>query len=332
MQYKNFVGIDVSKATLDAYIHGCKRHKKFSNITRGYDALCAWITETLRIRNLSEVLVCFEHTGLYSLPLALYLEKAAIPFSMISALQIKRSLGLVRGKNDQLDAKRIAAYGYLYRETLPVTKLPSRELMQLQPLLTLRDRLVRNRAGYLATRYEQARFLMHSPVPDLSPVYDQIINELTVQINSVEQTIKIILNSSPELKLTFDLITGIKGVGKITALYLIVYTHNFTRFSTWRKFACYAGVAPFEHQSGSSIRGKTQVSTLAHRQMKKVLHMAALSASQFEPELHVYFVKRIEAGKSKMATLNAIRNKVLARIFAVALRKSPYVNLNRFAA
>ena len=145
MQYKTYVGIDVSKATIDAFIHGINQHKQFPNVTRGFDSLCIWIQRNFTDIDLKDVHVSFEHTGLYSLPLAFYLEQASIPFSMIGALQVKRSLGVVRGKNDKIDSKRIAEYAYLYREKLSLTKMPSREMMQLQPLLALRDRLVRKK-------------------------------------------------------------------------------------------------------------------------------------------------------------------------------------------
>ena len=332
MQYKIFVGIDVSKSTFDAFIHGTNHHKQFPNLSRGFDALCKWIALLAPDAELKDVHISFEHTGLYSLPLAIYLEDREVPFSMINALQIKRSLGLVRGKNDKVDAKRIAEYAYLYREKLALTKMPSREMMQLQPLLALRDRLVRQRAGMEATQYEQARFLCKTHSIDLSDVYGHVINTLKEQIQRVDASMKLIIELDPELKQTFDLITGIKGIGKTVAIYLIVYTHNFTRFPTWRKFACYAGVAPFENQSGVTYLGKTKVSSLANKQIKKMLHLAALSASRTDAELNAYFVKRVQGGKSKMATLNIIRNKILSRAFAVATRKSPYVDIAKYAA
>jgi transposase len=332
MHYKFFIGIDVSKATIDVFIHKANQHKQFPNLRRGYEACLNWIQKLCPEALLKEIHITFEHTGLYSLSLALYLEQTDIAFTMISGLQIKRSLGLVRGKNDRIDAQRIAEYGYLYREVLPLTKFPSRQIMQLQPLLSLRDRLVRQRAGLVATQGEQSRYLYHSTALDMSDIYDQVISTLKEQIRRVDETMKVIIDNCPELKLTFDLITSIKGIGKTVAMYLIVYTHNFTRFATWRKFACYAGVAPFENQSGKTYLGKTKVSSLANKQLKKMLHLAALSAAAHDTELHAYFMKRTQGGKNKMAVLNIIRNKLLARSFAVAARKTPYVNVAKYAA
>jgi transposase len=332
MHYKTFIGIDVSKATIDVFIHKVNLYKQFPNMKRGFEALLIWVHKTCPDFELQTLHISFEHTGLYSLPLALYLEENDIAFSMISALQIKRSLGLVRGKNDRIDARRIAEYGYLYRETLPLTRFPSRQIMQLQPLLALRDRLVRQRAGLEVTQGEQARFLHKSSALDMSDVFEQVIITLKEQIRRIDDTMKVIIDSCPELKLTFDLLISIKGIGKTVAVYLIVYTHNFTRFPTWRKFACYAGVAPFENQSGKTYLGKTKVSSLANKQLKKMLHLAALSAAAHDTEMNAYFIKRTQGGKSKMAVLNIIRNKLLARAFAVAARRTPYVDVAKYAA
>jgi len=331
MQYKAFIGIDVSKRTIDSFIYDLDLHRQFSNDRQGYRALINWLLKTLNIQIHTEVIICFEHTGLYSLPLAAYLDEVKVPFAMISALQIKRSLGITRGKTDRIDAKRIAQYAYLHRESLSITKLPSKAILQLQPLLTLRGRLVRDRAGYRATRTEQSRFLADQQIPVLFDAYAQVIEVLNLEINKVEQAIKEILKSNGELKQTLELITGIKGVGFIVGTYLIVYTHNFTRFSTWRKFACFSGIAPFEHQSGT-IKGRTKVSPLAHKQIKTMLHMAALRAAHADKELSIYYQKRVEGGKSKLETLNIIRNKVVARVFAVAKRKTAYVDVMKYAA
>lgn len=332
MQYKSFIGIDVSKRTIDVFIHGHNLHRRFSNDNGGYRELINWVLKTLQLEIHSEVLVCFEHTGLYSLTLAAYLDQIKVPFSMISALQIKRSLGITRGKSDKIDARRIADYGYRHRETLSITKLPSSAIIQLQPLLTLRARLVRDRAGYEVTQKEQRRFLKDQDIPSLFDTYEQIINTLKTEIKRVEKAIKDIIDANEELKEVFRLITGIKGVGFIIAAYMIVATHNFTRFESWRKFACYSGIAPFEYSSGTTIKGKTKVSPLANKQMKRMLHMAALRACHADKELSAYYQKRIENGKSKLETLNIIRNKVVSRMFAVAKRKTAYVEIMKYAA
>ncbi|AMR31541.1 hypothetical protein A0256_08930 [Mucilaginibacter sp. PAMC 26640] len=80
---------------------------------------------------------------------------------------------------------------------------------------------------------------------------------------------------------------------------MITSTHNFTSFSNWRKLACYIGKAPFEHTSGTSVRGKTQVSHLANKQLKKLLHLAAISAIIHNKELRAYYQRRISEAKAR---------------------------------
>ncbi|TXK37691.1 IS110 family transposase [Pontibacter qinzhouensis] len=330
--YRFFIGIDVSKAVIDVFIHAKNLHRQFSNDRSGYDTFVRWAGKVLQAESLGQVLVCFEHTGLYSLCLSVYLEETGIPFAMVPALQLKRSMGITRGKSDKVDARRIAEFAYLYRETLHQTKLPAKAIMQLQPLLALRDRLVRDRAGYYVTQKEQRRFLLPSQLMGLLDAYATIISAMDTEIKRVEKVMQEIIEQDEELRSMLELITGIKGVGFLVGVYLIVFTHNFTRFATWRKFACYAGIAPFEWQSGTSIRGKTKVSPLANKQVKKMLHMAALSASRSDSELKTYYQKRLAEGKNKMCTLNMVRNKLVARVFAVATRKTAYVELMRHVA
>ena len=116
------------------------------------------------------------------------------------------------------------------------------------------------------------------------------------------------------------------------AIKLIVYTKAFTRFNNVRQLACYCGVAPFEYRSGISVRGKAGVSKFANMDLKSTLHLASISAIQNNPELKQYYKRKVEESKSKMAVINAVRNKLLARIVAVVNRKTPYVQIMKIAS
>jgi transposase len=113
-------------------------------------------------------------------------------------------------------------------------------------------------------------------------------------------------------------------VGKVLALLLLIYTQGCTKIVDGRKLACYTGVAPFEYRSGTSIMGKTGVSKFANGDLKRVLHMAAISSVQHNPELKHYYKRKVDEGKSKMSVINAVRNKLLHRIVAVIRRGTPY--------
>lgn len=159
-----------------------------------------------------------------------------------------------------------------------------------------------------------------------------MINYLTKQIKCIENEIIQIIENECELQKSLNLILSIKGIGIQMATTMIIATENFTKFENWRKFASYCGVAPFPYQSGTSIRGRNKVSNLADKKIKSLIHMCAISAIQHNPEMKNYYLKRVEKGKNKMSTINIIRNKLLARIFAVINRQTPYVDTMKFAA
>lgn len=279
----------------------------------------------------NEIMFVFEHTGLYSHKLAVYLSKEKILFSMVPGLAIKRSLGIVRGKDDKIDAKRIVLYAYRLRDELEPYKIPSEKLMRLKNLLSLRDRLVKQRAGYKSSFKEQSGFLIKKENKILFETQEKMISYLTKQIDNVENEMDDIIRRDEQLNEMYKLINSIKGVGPQTTLFMIVYTNGFTKFKNWRKFASYCGIAPFPNSSGSSIKGRTKVSHLANKKIKSLFDLCAKSTIQHNREMKNYYERRIEESKSKMSTINVIRNKLLSRIFAVVERKTPYVNFMKYA-
>jgi len=330
MVIENYVGIDVSKLSFDVFIRESRAHKQFKNDTVGFDLLTTWLTKQVG-HSLDSVLVCFEHTGLYSLPLAIFLEKGHIPFAMLPALEIKRSLGITRGKNDLVDSKRIAEFAFRFSDKISLTKLPAADIRKIQSLLNLRDRLMTHMKGYIVSQNEMLRTIRNEDFPELFSAYENTITTLKEEISKLEQAIKTIIKENEQLRSTYELIITVKGVGFIIASFLIVYTYNFTRFDNWRKFACYSGIAPFEYQSGTSVRGKTQVSSIANQQVKRMLHLAALTAIHFDTELREYYIRRQEEGKSKMSIINIVRNKLISRVFAVVKRGTPFVDIKKYA-
>lgn len=285
MKFKAFIGVDVSKLTIDVHLHEINASKTFSNDEKGFGLLLKWAGQHLKTTDLSQTIMCFDHTGMYSIKLATYLNDLKVPFAMVPPLQIKQSIGIRRGKNDQVDAKRIAEYAWLHRDTLRASILPAKSILKLQSLLTLRDRLVRDRGGFEATWKEQLLSLELQSYKDIFNVYKVLIKNLTQQIKKIEQMIMTVIESDEQIKENYQLLVSIKGVGPVVAVHMIAYTHNFTRFSSWRKFACYIGTAPFEHQSGTSVKGRTRVSTLSNKQLKKIIHLAAISACAYNSEL-----------------------------------------------
>ena len=303
MKIKEIIGIDVSKETIDTVIHTSQLHSTFdTNSANDIKKMTAWVRKHTDCPN-HEVLFVFEHTGLYSHQLATTLSALGLPYTMVPGLAIKRSLGIVRGKNDRIDAAHIALYGYRLREELAPSHLPSTQLQSLKRLLGLRKRLVKQRAGFKSSFKEQQRVLKVTENEVFFEVQRSMIRELSTHIARLEREIHAIIKGNKELYTMYRLITSINGVGPQTALYMIVSTEGFTKFKTWRKFACYCGIAPFPNSSGTSLRGKTKVSHLANKELKALLSSCATCALQYNPEMKQYYERRIKQGKSTMSTI-----------------------------
>jgi transposase len=329
MKIEETLGIDVSKLVIDVTLYTSKKHSQFKNSKKGFIDFEKWLTKTAEFK-LEQIFICFEHTGIYSIALTEFLSKCNLNYSVVSAIKIKRSMGLTRGKNDKIDSFRIAEYAYLRRESIQTYKLPSKNILKLQKTLSLREQLVKHRASYKATLKEYKSTLTISDFKEVITTMEQCVGLLNRKINKIDNEISKIIDADIQMKKIYQLITSIKGIGKILASNLMVTTKCFTAFEDGRKYACYAGVAPFQNQSGSSIRGRSQVSNLANKKMKSLLNMAAISAIQNDPELKLYYQNRIENGKNKMSTINIVRNKIIHRVFAVVKRGTPFVNLKKY--
>lgn len=323
------VGIDVSKLVVDVNIHSNQFFSQFENSAKGFKKMCKWAIENSEFSP-DEILFVFEHTGLYSHNLAVHLSENELPFTMVPGLEIKRSLGITRGKDDKIDAAKIAKYAYRLRDEIKPYLLPSQQTMDLKNLLSIRERMVRQRAGYKASLKEQKRVYKSKDNHVLFNTQDKIIKHLSKQIEVVDKEMIDVVCSNEELQRIYKLITSIKSVGQQTALFMIAYTDGFTKFKNSRKFAAYCGIAPFPYTSGTSIRGKTKVSHLANKKIKSLFDLCAKNAIVHNQEMKKYYNKRVEQGKHKMCVINIIRNKLLSRIFSVVNRKTPYVDLLQY--
>ena len=271
-----------------------------------------------------------EHTGWYTLELCCFLQDQQVAFALYSPLHLKRSLGLARGKNDRVDAQRIAHYAFLHRHKLTPTILPSASLLKLKNLFAFRERLVKNQASLKQTIKDlkdtahlvDNKFIVKQSEKQLKLVKDQV--------KQTEKQVEAIIKEDDQLQNSLKLLCSIPGIGLVTAVALILATNNFTAFSDSRKFASYCGVAPFENTSGTSIRGRTKTSHLANKRIKTLLSNGAASAIQSDEELNAYFRRKVAEGKPKMVVINAIRAKLINRVFATINRGTEYVVLRQY--
>jgi transposase len=316
------IGADLAKGSIDLSCYQNKSHTQIPNSHAGFKQLISWLRQ--QHIDPDKMMMIMEHTGLYSFLFEEFLHQNQIKFCKVSALEIKRSSGLIRGKSDRIDAARIANYGHEKRAKLKPEPITAKSLQRLKMLQNTRAQLVRTNASITCVIKEYKNIgLADNDI--LLKVQHTLQKTLKKQIESIEKSIKQIMDTSPEIKANYQLLTSIKGIGMTVATATIIKTGNFSRFATARKFCCYCGTAPFEHSSGSSIRGRTRVSPLADKEMKTLLDLSAKNALRYDPEIKAFYERRVAEGKSKMSTINVIRNKMIYRMFAVIKRQTPFV-------
>jgi transposase len=333
MKFEWFIGIDVSKETLDVAI--CQRDsldqfnwQQFDNTTVGFKRLLVWMKKQGMV--FAKCFFCMEHTGHYTLALCCFLQDQQLSYTLVSPLHLKKSLGITRGKSDKVDARRIAQFACLHQRHLKSMQLPSACLLKLKNLMAFRERLTKTKVSLKQTIQD---LKSTSTLVDNSFIIKESEKQLKLieqQISHTDQQMEAALQEDEHIQQHFRLVNSVVGIGMITAIAFLIYTQNFTAFDNGRQFACYSGVAPFEYRSGSSIRGKTRISPLANRRMKALLNNCANTAVQHDPELKIYYQRKIKQGKAKMLVLNAVRAKLINRVFATVNRGTEYVSMPQY--
>ena len=273
----------------------------------------------------SDSLFCMEATGLYCNALLDFFKNQQANVWVENPVQIKRSVGLKRGKTDKVDSITIAKYAFKNAELARLWKPSGIVLEKIKNLVTLRERMVVTQKRLLVP-IEELRGAGQVKMADL--LYKSIkksINAIESDLKSIEAKIMECLKEDSSLNHLFSLITSVVGIGFVTAVNLLIHTQGFNIMSDSRKLACYCGVAPFPYQSGISVKGKTRVSNMANKRLKTNLHLAALTAIKFDPELKAYYERKVLEGKPKMSVINAVRFKLLSRVVAVVNKDQAYV-------
>jgi len=328
MQIKHFIGVDVSKDTLDLSVvmEGKNlQHYRIKNSPQVIRSTVKKIMRDLRA-TVEDTIFCMEYTGMYNLPMVKWLHSQNGKIWLESGVHIRKTLGLVRGKNDSVDSLRIAMYAYTNRQKVKLWKAPRKVIERIAALLSQRARMVKAKKQLSTANLEQRKFLDKGIMMNLNKYTNKTVVVIQKQIDAIEKEISGLISEDEKLNHMYQLITSVNGIGFVTASYILVTTNEFINISDPKKYACYSGVVPFEHTSGTSIRGKNRVSQMANKKIKTLLHMAALTAIKMKGEIQDYYLRKVKEGKNKMSILNAIRNKLVLRIFACVTQNRIYEN------
>lgn len=328
-KYASICGIDISKNSLDICMLNADNPKEMQHQVISNDEKS--IRSFLKTIEKEDTLFCLEDTGVYSMPLCYQLEEQVFDYAIIPAIHIKRSKGLQRGKTDKADAKDIAHFALTHLHEMKLHHLPEEDLQELKLLLAERDKLI-SAIKIFESSQESLQFIKQKTGKATQKHNLQTTAYLRKQLSALERLISDLIKKNETMNKQMTLLQSIPGIGPQTALLLISYTRCFTCFNNWRQLACYCGIAPFEYQSGKSIKGRTKVSHFAQKRLKSAIHLAAIASKKFDGEMKKYFERKVAEGKNKMLVINAVRCKLIARAFAVISRGTPFVNIQKFAA
>lgn len=327
MKQRYYVGIDVSKAKVDIAILNEAGELVLEEIVKNQQStLKGFFQKFLKKekRESEQLLVCCENTGIYNHPLEEVCLEMEIFLWVETALKIKKASSDLRGKSDRKDAYRIADYAKRYEDKKVAFLAKNPILVKLEDLLKARETII-DQILAMEQQLSESEVMNHGKYLTLRECYKLPLRALKAEQSRIEDQIKDISGKNPQIQKNLELLTSIPGIGQQNALQFIIHTANFTRFMSAKHLACYAGVAPFDNESGT-IKKRARISKLANQKLKKLLHMAAMACVRVQGELKEYFIRKVQQGKNKMAVLNAIRNKLVHRMFAVIKRQKPYLS------
>lgn len=318
---KNFVGIDISKSWFDAALVKAENpsqiiHRQFAQKAEGFKKMLEWLSMHDAGTG-EETLFCMENTGLYNTGLVTFLAKNEACLWVEMPLRIKKASGFERGSDDKTASIKIAWYAMRYQDHAKLWEPADSNMEKIKMLIAQRDRVI-NAITQLSVPVNELRDCgCETEAKLMEKTQRKALAVLQKTKTSIESLIKDTVKQDEKTYKKVRQVQSIKGIGPVTAVALLVYTRSFDKFDNAKQLACYCGVVPFKRMSGSSIRYKSTVSPYANKKLKKLLHLCALSAIKNDSELRLYFERKVQEGKNKMSVINAVRNKLVHRVYAV---------------
>ena len=309
-------GIDLSKEKFDVNFIDSSGREENKEMKNGVTSISKFLLNVPK-----GSILCAEHTGVYGDLLVYLCNQENILIALVSGYTIKHSFGMVKGKSDPLDARRIREYGERFTDKLIFSEYDQEDLVELKQLYTLRTQLVKARKSLIIS--EKGR--CHLPMQSLS-VHNHlgsVLDELDMKITAIEAEIQALIKANQDLYENYELAKSVKGVGPVIATDLLIKTGNFKHINTARKAASYAGVCPFPNTSGKMV-GKSKTSPFADKKLKSLLYMGAKSAVKHNKEYQLYYQKKKLEGKPHYLIMNNVSNKMLRTIYSVIKNTTPY--------
>lgn len=300
----HFIGIDISKKVFDVWSdkHG---HRKFKNTQEGF-------SEFLLLLDSNSWCV-MEYTGTYYQQLASFLYESQVAVSVVNPLVIKRfiQMKLQHNKTDKSDAKMIVQYAneqHLNKwHPLPEYINKCKDLHTTISLYYKQNTALKNKLHSLIDNGVKGKIMT-----SLKRQIRQVLTEIQLLEKELEEIVK-----NHEQELLSNLIS-IPGIGKKTAILLIVCTNGFQTFENAKQLSAFFGLSPVLTTSGTSVRGKVRISKRGNPLVRNHLFMCSFTAYIRNPQCKALFDRIVAKGKSKKLALIAVTNKLLSQSLAVA--------------
>lgn len=305
-KFNHYYGIDISKDVFDVMDEQGVHHQ-YKNEISGFKKF---------FKQLQENACCvMEATGVYQVQLSDYLYHKDVFVSVVNPLVIKRfiQMNLRRIKTDKADAEMICKYAKstdlrAYKPA-PIYVRESRIISENIDLLIKSRTMFKNRLHAIEHKASKHRLILINPMK-------RAIKDLSIQIQRLEQELKRLIESNePDL---FSRLQSIPGIGKTTAMFMIVISDGFKKFESAKQFTCYIGLSPVEKQSGSSVRGHSRISKQGNGKLRNLLFLCSFNACKSNLACRSLYERIVAKGKSKKLALIAVANKLLKQAFAIA--------------
>lgn len=301
-----YVGIDIAKLKFDSSLlnKGKVEHEVLSNTPTGFKTLVKKLPEN--------AFIVMEATGTYHLPLCTFLAEQNIAFRAVNPRVIKR-FGDVdkRLKTDKVDAHIIRSYGE-QKKPEPQKPLKQDDIARKQWATTV-DQLqkqIRQSENFLESA--RASGMLGK---DLESFYEDTIAHLQEQLSKAEEQVESLVQARYAEAQT--LLETIPGIGKKTAIQLLIHTDGFERFEDIKELVAFTGLDPSAFESGKSVHRNSRISKQGNGRLRRALFMASLSAKRFNPACKRLFDKLVYKGKKKKQALIAVAHKLLRQAFAI---------------
>lgn len=335
---KCFLGIDVSKLWFDISLITIVDNQKQAMLTQRFDNTPAGLALMDKWLSLHQVpmndnsLLVIENTGVYHRLIWQYCSFNSLPIYIGNAAQIKWSMGVTRGKSDSIDSQRLCDYCIRHADKLKATPALDPVFIRLKDLTTARNRIL-SQIKSIKVYLNELKLSNDKEVQKImEQAHKAALAGLAKSLTQIEEQISKVIREDQAIKRNYELLLSVPGIGHLTAVYIICCTNNFALKVNGKQLASYAGVVPFGNTSGTSIKGRNKVHPMANKDLKKLLHLCAMSAINYYPEFRQYYDRKKAEGKHSMSILNAVRNKIVLRAVAVINNQRKYVDNYKKAA